>query len=119
MSCGTIGCIPLLVPLIGTYLASSVLNSWFPFDIPYAAQFVTVVLILIATYIVAKIKCWKSTKSIFGCSFVPTLVFIVWLGLFFFPLSSPIMNIFGNNVFVIVSLSLLYKIIYYSVFDSC
>lgn len=117
MSCGTACCIPLLIPLFSSQLSSSMLN-FLPFDIPFASQFVTVVLILFATYIVAKISNWSSTQPIFWKSLVPSLVFIVWLGLFFFPLTSPIMLGIGSSVFALIVLSLLYKVIYDAMFSN-
>lgn len=116
MSCGTTCCIPLLIPLFSSQVSSSMLN-FLPFDIPFASQFVTVVIILFATYIVAKISNWNSTQPIFWKSLVPSLVFIVWLGLFFFPLTSPIMLGIGSSIFALIVLSLLYKIIYDAMFS--
>ena len=115
MSCVTTCCIPLLVPLFSSQIASSAL-SFFPFDIPFAIQFITVAIIIFATYVVAKISNWNSTQPIFWKSLVPSLVFIVWLGLFFFPLTSPIMLGIGSGVFALIALSLLYKIIYDAMF---
>ena len=115
MSCGTMCCIPLLVPLFGSQVASSALN-FFPFDIPFASQVITVGIIIVATYVVAKLSNWNSTQPIFWKSLVPSLVFIVWLGLFFFPLTSPIMLTLGSSIFVLLALSLLYNVIYDAMF---
>jgi hypothetical protein len=84
-----------------------------------SVKITTVVLIFIGTLIVAKIECWHSKKSIFGLSFAPTSIFIAWAIAQYLPIPiiSPFLKIFGNNVFLIIGLSFLYKMIYDAVMD--
>jgi hypothetical protein len=101
-------CIPNLIPLLSFSLAS----KYSPFGLDATIRIVTVVLVFVSTYIVAKIQCWKSDKYIFLRSLVPTLIFVAWLVAHYFPMTAPLMNLFGTNIFFIIALSFLYKMVY-------
>ena len=72
----------------------------------------TVMIMYFITYVYAKVRCWTSDKWISARAVVPVLIFLVWAFSFIFPMTAPLMNIFGNNPLFIVVLSLLYKMIY-------
>jgi hypothetical protein len=101
-------CIPLLIPLLSYSLAS----KYSPLGLDTTIRIVTVGLVFISTYIVAKIQCWNSDKSIILRSLAPTTIFILWWGLHYFPMTAPLMNLFGTNIFFIIALSFLFKMVY-------
>ncbi len=101
-------CIPLLIPLLSYSLAS----KYSPLGLETTIRIVTVGLVFISTYIVSKIQCWNSDKYIFLRSLVPTLIFVAWWAAHYFPMTAPLMNLFGTNIFFIIALSFLYKFIY-------
>ena len=116
-------CIPMLIPLVSSMLALqffSVLSSMIPGPTGVAQPFLTVLIMYIVTYLYSKITtCWNSSKWIFARSIVPILIFIVWLIAFVFPLTSPFMMALGNSPFLIVFLSIIYKVAYDKMFGDC
>ena len=115
-------CVPMLIPLIASVLTIqffSIISSVIPIPVPtaLATPFLTVLLMYIITYLYAKIfKCWKSDKWIWARAIVPVLIFVGWLLAFiFFP---PMMSI-GNSPFIIALLSIVYKLAYDKMFESC
>jgi len=113
-------CLSIMIPLVSSMLALqffSTLSAVIPVGGVLGQPVLTLVLIYINTYLYAKIKCWKSDKSILGRAVVPTLIFLVWAFAFVFPLTAPIMMGLGNSPFLIVLLSLLYKTIFDKMFD--
>ena len=113
-------CVPMLIPLIATALTLqffSVLSSIIPIPSTLGQPFLTVLIMYFVTYLYAKIfKCWKSDKYIWARAIVPVLIFVGWLLAFiFFP---PMMSI-GNSPFLIAILSIVYKIAYDKMFESC
>jgi hypothetical protein len=116
-------CIPMLIPLVASMLALqffSVLSSMIPVPSGIAQPFLTVLIMYIVTYLYAKVtRCWNSDKLIFARSFVPILIFIGWLVAFIFPLTSPFMMGIGNSPFLIVALSIIYKLSYDKMFGDC
>ena len=116
-------CIPMLIPLVASMLALqffSVLSSIIPVPSGIAQPFLTVLIMYIVTYLYAKItKCWNSDKWISARSIVPILIFIGWLAAFVFPLTAPFMMGLGNSPFLIVALSIVYKLAYDKMFGDC
>ena len=112
-------CVPMLVPLISLTLAVQ-LFSMLPISVPGGTPVLTLLIMYFVTYIYAKIfKCWKSEKRIWARSIVPILIFVAWVAAFIFPLTSPIMMGIGNSPFLIAVLSIVYKLAYDKMFESC
>ncbi len=116
-------CIPMLIPLVASMLALqffSVLSSMLPLGPGMGQPFLTVLIMYIVTYLYAKItKCWNSDKWIIARSIVPILIFVAWLAAFVFPLTAPFMMGIGNSPFLIVILSIVYKLAYDKMFGDC
>ena len=113
-------CLSIMIPLVSSMLALqffTTISSMIPLPTSVAQPFLTVLIMYILTATYAKIQCWKSDKSVLGRAIVPVLIFVVWVIAFIFPLTSPIMMIIGNSPFLIVALSLLYKMIYDKMFE--
>jgi hypothetical protein len=116
-------CVPMLIPLISSILAInffSMLSSIIPLPGGIGQPFLTILIMYIVTYLYAKIfKCWKSDKYIIVRAIVPVLIFVAWLLAFVFPVTSPFMFAFGNSPFLIAALSIVYKLAYDKIFESC
>ena len=112
-------CVPMLIPLIS--LTSAVqLFSMSPISIPGGQPLLTLLIMYFITYLYAKFfKCWNSDKSILARAIVPNLIFLGWVFLFFFPLTTTIMLTIGNSPFLIAALSIVYKLAYDKMFESC
>ena len=115
MSCTTC-CIPLLIPLLSYSLADKYLggSSITGFLAAGSVKFATVFIIFLSTWIVSSIKCRGKNKSNFLRSFAPTAIFIAWIAAFYapFPPLTVFMRVFGTNVFFMIALSFLYKMVY-------
>jgi len=112
-------CLPLLIPVISLYLVNTgILAEYAPGPMK-RVLFLGVIYLL--TALVAKIKCWNTDVFVSLRAIAPVCIFIGWLILHYIPFTSGIMFAFGDNVFVIVALSLLYKMIYDAekVFGTC
>ena len=108
-------CLPLLIPLVASMLALQffyTLSSMIPLPSGLAQPALTVIIMYFITFTYAKLKCWNSDKWISARAAVPVLIFLAWAFAFVFPMTAPLMNLFGNSPLLIVALSLLYKIIY-------
>jgi hypothetical protein len=113
----------MLIPLIATALTLqffSVISSIIPVPGGLGQPFLTVLIMYLVTYLYAKIfKCWKSDKWISARAIVPVLIFVGWMLAFIFPLTAPIMMGIGNSPFIIALLSIVYKLAYDKIFESC
>ena len=108
-------CLPMLITLVASMLALQffyTLSNIIPLPSGLAQPALTVIIMYFITYVYAKVRCWTSDKWISARAAVPVLIFLVWAFSFVFPMTAPLMNIFGNNPLFIVALSLLYKMIY-------
>ncbi len=115
-------CLNIMIPLVSSMLALqffSTITHILPMPLPtiIAQPFLTVLIMYVLTYISAKIKCWNSDKYISMRAIVPILIFLAWVAAFMFPLTAPAMMAFGNSPFLIVVLSLVYKLAYDKMFD--
>jgi hypothetical protein len=113
-------CLSIMIPLVSSMLALqffSTISSMVPLPTTVAQPFLTVVIMYILTAVYAKIQCWKSDKAVTGRAIVPVLIFLAWVAAFIFPVTAPIMMVIGNSPFLIVALSLLYKIVYDKMFE--
>lgn len=73
----------------------------------------------VLTIIYAKIQCWKK-KDIYITvrAIVPNLIFLAWFLAFIIPVTAPFMyGGVGNSPFLIVGLSLVFKLAYDKMFD--
>jgi hypothetical protein len=112
-------CVPMLIPLISLTLAVQ-LFSMIPISIPGGQPVLTLLIMYFVTYLYAKIfKCWKSDKKIWARAFVPILIFLGWVFLFFFPYTTAIMSVIGTSPFLIAILSIIYKLAYDKMFGDC
>jgi len=112
-------CLPLLIPVVSLYLVSTgMLSDYVPGPMK---KVLMLGLIYVLTYLAAKAKCWNTDKYVSLRAIAPVCIFIGWLLLHYFPLTSGIMFAFGDNIFVIILLSLIYKAIYDApkVFGEC
>ena len=111
-------CVPMLIPLIALTLAVQFF-SMLPISIPGGQPVLTLLIMYFVTYIYAKIfKCWKSEKRIWARSIVPILIFVAWVAAFFSPIA-PVMLQIGTSPFLIAILSIVYKLAYDKMFESC
>jgi len=103
-------CLPVLVPLLSLYLVNtSMLTEYVPGPMKKIAILGVIYLL---TYIVAKINCWDQDIYVSLRAIAPVCIFIGWLILHYIPITGPFMYTLGDNVFVIIVLSLIYKMIY-------
>lgn len=116
-------CVPMLIPLIATALTLqfyAILSATIPIPAGLGKPFLTVLIMYIVTYLYAKIfKCWNSNKWIFARAMVPILIFVAWMLAFIFPATAPFMNGIGHSPFLIALLSVIYKLAYDYIFESC
>ena len=111
-------CVPMLIPLISLTLAVQAF-SILPISVPGGTPVLTLLIMYFVTYIYAKIfKCWKSDKRILLRSVVPILIFVAWVAAFFSPIA-PLMMSIGTSPFLIAILSIVYKLAYDKMFESC
>ncbi len=114
-------CLPLMIPLVASMLSLqffTVLSSLLPFPSGVAQPLLTLLIMYILTIIYAKIQCWNK-KDIYITirAIVPNLIFLAWVIAFIFPLTAPVMFGIGNSPFLIVGLSLIFKIAYDKMFN--
>jgi hypothetical protein len=114
-------CLPLMIPLVASMLSLqffTILSSFLPFPSGVAQPFLTLLIMYILTIIYAKIQCWKK-KDIYVTvrAIVPNLIFLAWVIAFIIPFTAPVMFGIGNSPFLIVALSLIFKVSYDKMFD--
>ncbi len=115
---GVMDCVPMLIPLIAATMSLQ-LFSMIPISVPGGQPVLTLLIMYVVTYLYAKIfNCWSSSKRIWARSFVPILIFVVWVIAFFSPIA-PIMMAIGNNPILIAVLSIVYKLAYDHIFKDC
>ncbi len=111
-------CLPLLVPLTAMNMTDINLFSFIP---SVFTKILVLGLIYGLTILIAKWNCWSSETLVKVAlkALIPTVVFIIWTVLFYVPLTQGPMMIFGENIIIIVLLSILYKIIFDWTYSSC